>query len=584
MGSLALTGSFTTFENQSIEVREKQLLSWKLSVIPTYRKVYDSLVKLGVAMYLRNSPTVYKVMNFKAVNAATPEEGHFDFKFLSASEATEVSLDAIIVGSGSGGGVAAKALSEAGMKVLVLERGQHVDHSGTYTEAYALENMYDRAALMTNDGGGIGLVQASVFGGGSTVNWAASLQTPAAVRADWAKTFGLPYFTTPEFQGDLDYVCDVMGVSPPTVQNTQNSLLMEGARRLGYQHAAVPQNNGGGHHACGHDCANSCRSGGKKGGVHTWLADASRAGALFLTRADVRRVDFDNRVAVGVTLNVDGQELSIKAPRIIVAGGSIHTPALLKRSRVPNPRVGASIYLHPTNYVYGIFDDDTHPTEGNILTSVVGEYANISPGGYGVRVETGIMQPIIAMTLLQWAGGQEHKGRLANHSKMVGLIAISRDKDSGRVKLDKEGEPEVYYTVSAHDANSVKTGTVAAAECLRAVGAKEIIVGGRGVPAWKKGEDWDSWTGQIMDTAPGCYGSAHQMGSCRMSSRPADGACDPDGKLYGVQGVWVADASVLPSSSGVNPMVSTMAVANKVARGIVEGWKEGGVPVLTARL
>lgn len=579
---MALTGSLTPFESQPIEVREKQLLSWKLSVIPTYRKIYDTLVKLGIALYLRASPTVRKIMRYDPVAANPPDVGHFDYTFVNAAEAADVELDAIIVGSGSGGGVAAKAMSEAGMKVLIIEKGRHFDHGESYTEEFALENMYDRAALSMNEAGTVALVQGNVFGGGSTVNWAASLQTPAAVRGDWAKTYGLPYFTSPEFQGDLDYVCEVMGVSPPTKQNKQNSLLIEGARRLGYQHAAVPQNNGGAHHACGHDCANSCRSGGKKGGVHAWLADASRAGALFLTGADVRRIDFTNRVALGVTLTVGGKEISLKAPRIIVAGGSIHTPALLQRSRVPNPRVGASIYLHPTNYVYGVFAEETAPTEGNILTSVVGEYANLSPGGYGVRVETGVMQPVLSMTLLQWAGGAEHKARLAKHSHMVGLIAIARDRDGGRVKIDKAGEPEVHYSVSAHDETSVKTGTVAAAECLRAVGAKEIIVGGRGVQAWKEGDDWGAWTAQIGAVSPACYGSAHQMASCRMSSRPADGACDPSGALYGVQGVWVADASVLPSSSGVNPMISTMAVANKVARGVVDGWKEGRVAALPA--
>ncbi|CAK9782675.1 long-chain fatty alcohol dehydrogenase [Cutaneotrichosporon oleaginosum] len=571
-GSLALTGSFTPFESQPIAVREKQLLSWKTSVIPTYRKIYDSLVKLGIALYLRNSATVRKVMRYdpKPVPLA---ESYFGFEFLTVSQAAEGRWDAIIVGSGSGGGVAAKAMAEAGMRVLVIEKGAHYDHSQTYDEPWALEHMYECGVLRATEDGSVGLVAGSVFGGGSTVNWAASLQAPAAVREGWAKEFGLPYFASPQFQADMDYVCAVMGVCAPT-HNVQNQMLLEGARRMGYTRADVPQNAGGAPHGCGHNCANGCVSGGKKGGVHAWLADAARAGARFV-RANVRRIDFAGRAAVGVTVLHDGRETSLPAPRVIVAGGSIHSPALLLRSRVRNPRIGASIYLHPTNYVYGVFKEDTHPTEGQILTSVVSEFANLTPGGYGPRIETGIMQPVVSMSLLPWAGGAEHKGRLARHSHMLGLIVITRDKDCGRVKLDAHGEPAVHYSVSATDAGNIQTGTVGAAAMLRALGAQEIIVCGRGVPSWKDGDDWDTWTELVRTTRPASYGSAHQMASNRMSARPADGACDPDGALYGVSGVWVADASVLPTSSGVNPMVTSMAVAHKVARGVVEGWQAG---------
>lgn len=510
--------------------------------------------------------------------AIPPPEGHFQFQFVDAAGLLGVSFDAIIVGSGSGGGVAAKTLAEAGMSVLVVEKGQHFDPSGeAYSEADALDKMYEGGGLAANDYGDVGLVSGSVFGGGSTVNWAASLQTPATVRADWAKTYGLPYFLTPEFQEDLDAVCEVMGVGPPTSHNVANQLLMEGARRLGYAHAAVPQNNGGVEHKCGHNCANSCRSGGKKGGVHSWLQHASKAGAKFVTGCSARRILLNNkRVAEGIVLRLpSGEEKTILSPRIIVAAGSMHSPALLLRSKIPNPRIGQSLYVHPTNYVYGVFKQPTHPTDGNILTSVVGEFANLTPSGHGVRIETGIMQPIVGKSLMQWMGGAEYKARVAKHPRSIGLIAIARDRDSGRVVLSAEGEPIVHYTVSDFDKSSIVKGSIAAAECLRAVGAEEIIVAERGVASWRKGDDFAKWAEKVQKTEPGCYGSAHQMASNRMSSRAADGVCDPNGKVYGVSGVWCADASVLPSASGVNPMVSTMAVARKVSRGIVSEWQEG---------
>jgi choline dehydrogenase-like flavoprotein len=271
-----------------------------------------------------------------------------------------------------------------------------------------------------------------------------------------------------------------------------------------------------------------------------------------------------------------GEETVISAPRVFVCGGSIESPALLLRSKISNSRIGASLYLHPTNYLFAVFDEKTKPTEGNILTSVVGEYANLSPSGHGVRVETGIMQPTISMSLLQWSGGLEHKARMAKHSHMVGCIAIARDLTPGRVRVDDRGEPVVDYTVSAFDARSVVTGTLLAADCMYAMYANEIIVAGRGVEPWKRGDDFEAWKKLVEAGVPCGYGSAHQMGSNRMSSSASTGVCDPDGAVYGVTGVYCADASVLPSASGVNPMISTMAVARKIVRGVIDDIKNPG--------
>lgn len=577
-GALLVTYSFTPFHQQPREVREQILFSLKHARTATMRKIFDSLIKLSSALYVRNSDLVHKAMLYEPTVTAPPPEGHFQFQFADPQSLDGQEFDAIIVGSGSGGGVAAKELSEAGMKVLVIEKGLHYDLAGqAYDEREALKIMYDLGGLAATETGELGLVSGNVFGGGSSVNWAACIQTPAAVRNDWATTYGLPYFKTQEFQQDLDAVWKQMGVSLPKKQNLQNQLLMEGARRLGYAHGPVAQNNGNADHNCNHDCANGCRSGGKKGGVHSWLIDAAKAGSTFVVGCSVRKILFTkSRHAKGVLVKTpEGKKIKIKAPRVIAAGGSIQTPALLLRSRIPNPRIGTSIYLHPTNYVYAVFPQRTHPTEGQILTSVVTEFANLTESGHGVRLETGIMQPIVSTVLMQWHGGKEYKANIAKHSHMAGLIAIARDRDHGYVQLSAEGEPIVHYTTSAFDQKSVLKGTVAAAECMLAVGAEEIIVNGRGVKPYKKGDDFAAWAKQVEATPSSAFGSAHQMGSCRMSSRPGDGTCDPSGAVRGVQGVWCADASVLPSASGVNPMISTMAVARKVSRGIVDQWKHG---------
>lgn len=158
-------------------------------------------------IFLRTSSAAHAAMGYAPTVTAPPETGHFQYSFLSPSDDLKtLQIDAVIVGSGAGGGVAAKMMAEAGMRVVVIEKGTHVDHGreAPYTEREALEAMYDSAAFSTTTSGNVAVIMGSVFGGGTAVNWAASLQTPASVRKDWASNAGIPYFTSSEFQEDLD--------------------------------------------------------------------------------------------------------------------------------------------------------------------------------------------------------------------------------------------------------------------------------------------------------------------------------------------------------------------------------------------
>jgi len=173
---LALSSGITPFHQHSVADRERLLLSWKTSRIPLFRKLYDSLAKVGNSVYLRASEVAPKAMLLNRT-PTEPAKDLWDFKFSSLDEVAVASFDAIIVGSGSGGGVVAKELSEAGLKVLVIEKGQHISpHGPALNEAQALEKMYNQAAYATNDYGDVAVISGQVFGGGSAVNWAACLQ------------------------------------------------------------------------------------------------------------------------------------------------------------------------------------------------------------------------------------------------------------------------------------------------------------------------------------------------------------------------------------------------------------------------
>jgi hypothetical protein len=191
--------------------------------------------------------------------------------------------------------------------------------------------------------------------------------------------------------------------------------------------------------------------------------------------------------------------------------------------------------------------------------------------------------------MLPWQSGLDFKLAALRYRHMGTFISIPRDRDTGYVYPDPTtGEPKAHYVPSAFDMAHVGEGLVALARLCYVQGAEDIRPhlpnvrpfvrshGGGGsttTTAEESERAFESWLEGLRKTGTSTtsvWNTAHQMGSCRMSSSADDGVVDPRGKVWGVQGLYVADASVLPSATGVNPMVSTMAISDWIARGIVK--------------
>jgi choline dehydrogenase-like flavoprotein len=257
----------------------------------------------------------------------------------------QIDTDVVIVGSGCGSGVVARTLAMAGYRVLVVDKGHHYETSSLPLEQSAgYFHLFEQGGLVSSEDGSISTLAGSCFGGGGTVNWSACLQPQNTVRDEWAEKRGLGFFKSPEFQARLDSVCERMGVSnEPISHNHGNSILLEGARRLGYSAKQVPQNTGHGEHQDGY-CSLGCWMGQKQGPVNGWLPDAARHGAKFISGLHVNRVLFTKRghreVACGVTgtwrqkgdANTSAKLITINAKRVVISAGSLCSPVILKNS------------------------------------------------------------------------------------------------------------------------------------------------------------------------------------------------------------------------------------------------------------
>ena len=242
---------------------------------------------------------------------------------------------------------------------------------------------------MASEDGSINILAGSCFGGGTTVNWSASLIPQHFVRQEWATKNKLPHFLTKEFTDSIEFVCHRMGVSPAAVVHSKpNALLVDASTKLGYHATTIPQNTGGTQHSCGF-CSFGCASlpltsatrysssltgpyGEKQGGTITWLKDAAQHGAKFIQEATVERLLFAtsltakspteatlaqytptssrNRVIGALIKTVDGKTAILRATKsVVVSAGSLNSPAILLRSGLKGSRIGKNLHLHPVS-------------------------------------------------------------------------------------------------------------------------------------------------------------------------------------------------------------------------------------------
>ncbi|KAK7750996.1 hypothetical protein SLS62_007129 [Diatrype stigma] len=249
--------------------------------------------------------------------------------------------------------------------------------------------------------------------------------------------------------------------------------------------------------------------------------------------------------------------------------------------------------------VNAAFDDDVKGWEGGIITSVCTSFENLDGKGHGTKIETTSMMPHMIFFAHPWRGGLQWKIDALRYRQMNSFIAVARDRDTGRVyPSPDDGRPIMDYTPSDFDRAHILTSQAAIAKLCYIEGATEIWPFVAGVPPFvrrqqkspsrQNGEDGEeeeeedsidqgvndadfaAWlkTLERADNRPSAtnFSSAHQMGTCRMSAQAGAGVVDPRGRVWGVSGLHVADASVLPSASGVNPMITTMGVADWIAR------------------
>lgn len=595
LGRLLTGGRWGRFSRLPPAARADVLRRWAHSAFPLLRQGFQVLKRLTGFFYGAGVDDQGHNPNWPRVGYAVPAPdtgpgavaapgtappARNGLRPLSPAGDLVLSADVVVVGSGAGGAVAAAVLAARGREVLVLEQGAWLTEPDfTGREIDAMERLYlERGMLATRDGG-IALLAGSCVGGGTVVNWAACLPPPPELLAEWEQEHGLTGVTGPEFAAAVATVSARLGVAEPAAPIPAGSSagrLLSGCGALGYHTAVMPQNlRGCGGEECGW-CCFGCRRGTKQSALRTFLPDAADQGARLLAGCTVDRVEIRGGQVRGVTGRVQSggrtHTVTVRAPRVVLAAGALRTPAVLLRSGLNHPHIGRHLHLHPTTAVVGYYPEPVEAWKGPLLPAYCDQFGRL-PGGHGFMLETAPAHPGLAGMAMPWQGAGQYQRDLVALRNGGVIIVLTRDRGSGRVTVDRAGRARVDYRVSAVDAPLLRRGIWEAARVHAAAGATEVLTlhsrVTRGRPG---GPEWAAFGQELTQGPTGpnqlMVFSAHQMSTCRLGNSPRRAVADPAGRVWGVKGLYIADASAFPSASGINPMLTIMALSHWIAQGM----------------
>lgn len=498
---------------------------------------------------------------------------HIDAATLQADQQFEA--DVVIIGSGAGGGMAAEILTQAGLSVILLEHGAlHSSSDFRQQERWAYPHLYQDGAGRKTKDQAIAILQGRTVGGSTTVNWTTSIRTPQPTLDYWRSEFGLDFTGEHSLAPYFDQAAARLQIAqwqvPP---NANNEALRRGCQQLGWQYTVIARNV----HGCANlgYCGMGCPLNAKQSMLVTTIPAALAAGATLISRISARQLVWQGSavqellaVPVDAWYQPDPRlQIRIRARHYVVAGGAINSPALLLRSKVPDPagRLGRGTFLHPSVISGALFAEPIAGHQGAPQSIYSDQFVWPENGDMGFKLEVPPVHPVLmASTLTGMA--QLHADLMKNFNQMQVMIALLRDGFSpqapgGRVQLDADGEPVLDYPFSAYLWQGVQQAYLAMAELQFAAGATAVM------PVHQSARLYHNMAqakAAILQLPLAPYqvalASAHVMGGCNMAATAELGVVDRQGRHFQLENLSVFDGSVLPSSLGANPQLTIFAL------------------------
>lgn len=476
----------------------------------------------------------------------------------------------VVIGTGAGGAVATKELAEAGLDVLALEAGSTFSAEDVdQREETTFPRLYAEGGMRGTRDKSLLVLQGRGVGGSTLHNTGLCFRAPPGVLDRWRREHGL---ALDGFDRDLETVERHLGVRPVREDevNPANAMLAKGARALGWRHVRANHNRVD-CEGCGY-CVLGCAYDKKQGMSLTYVPRALAAGARILADARVERLSRRGGLwrARGHVVGPDRKPrapLEVEAEAVVLAAGAIDTPALLLRSGIARGTAGASLRLHPSLPVAGIFPEKLRAFRGIPQSILVTEHASFLETGHGGWVAIPAFGQPAATALMAPSLGREHWEVVRRYEHMSVAAVLLHDETRGRVRPGWLGvdRPRIDYWPEPAEQRALVAGVRDLARVFLAAGAEAVVLPFAGAPLARNEGDLAGLERYPFAPHLVSISSVHPQGSCPMGEGPLSVA-DVRGQVREAPGLWLADASAFPTSLGLPPQITTAALAARTAR------------------
>jgi choline dehydrogenase-like flavoprotein len=460
----------------------------------------------------------------------------------------------VVLGAGPGGAITACLLAEAGRDVLLVEDGPFLPLGSCppFSRREMVQKYRNGGITVALGRNKVAYVEGRCVGGGSEINSGLYHRTPPDVLAEWRRDFQVAELEEedlrPHFEANEQdvWVSYLPGPAPAASRK-----LHEGAQRLGWKSLEVPR-------WFRHDAANP--AGSKQSMTRTFIPRFLAAGGALLPHTRARRLRRPgSRWEVQAEHGPDGQGkrlLTIEAETVLVACGAIQTPALLRRSGITR-HVGNTLHLHPTVKVVAQFTEEVSAPGMGVPVHQVKEFAPRFSLGCSISTP-----PHFALAL----AGHAHRGPdIGRDWRHLAVYYAMIRGGQGRVRqVPFYRDPLVRYHLGEPDRVDLAEGLRKLCECLLAAGATALCPTLAGGPVLHREAELATLPAVL---APGQANlmTIHLFSTCPMGERRDRCATDSFGKVRDVEGLYVADASLLCGPPGVNPQGTIMALVRRNA-------------------
>ena len=489
------------------------------------------------------------------------------------------SYDIVVVGSGAGGGAVAEELSplcRQGARIAVLEKGPKLrDEEFTGRELEMAQALYEESGGFLTAERTMTLAFGCAYGGSTAVYTGTSLLPPQRILERW----NVPELAYSDVEQRARKYAAENNVHflENGLLNENNRLFVDGCRALNYRVQQFPVNLRGcrGSSLCNLGCPNQA----KQGTDRVQLPRAEQNGVEVVTRCEALRIGEKTLFARVHEKPAGGKgepsawepgEYQIDAKAIVVCAGAVNSPALLIRSGLARrlPRLGHGFTCHPAIIMVAEHNRPITNFVGHPKSFYLDQFAESDR----FLLETCMYFPFT--TAKSIAGfGEEHSRfmRAFPRLQMILVLACDQVDAHNRVTIDPLGRPVVHYRFTPEVMRGLVRGAVTSAKIFFAAGAVRVHL-----PIAQSFTIQRADAGRLdqiaahPDFKPGKLpiSAAHLQGGCAMGRGPADSVTDAYGHVHGIPWLFVADSSLFPDSLEINPYLTIMALADRVAETI----------------